>query len=77
MPRPLFAASMLVLAACASAPVARDVQRTAVIEGSEFGASWDTMNGIPEGVVQCVSTGLLEREIHDEVMGRALPGMRG
>lgn len=157
MLRTLLAASMLVLAACATAPVARDVQRTAVVEGAGFGetwdtvidvfaertwaidnverasglittdwmlagdsaeeymdcgsagflnahrdhevrfnvlvreggsgagltvntamraTSWDTMNGIPEGVVQCVSTGVLEREIHDEVMGRALPGRR-
>lgn len=158
MLRPVFAASILVLAACASAPVARDVQRTAVVEGAEFGetwdtvvdvfaeriwaidsierasglittdwmlvgeaaedymdcgsagflkahrdhevrfnvlvreggpgaeltvntamraTSWDTVNGMPREVVQCVSTGVLEREIHDEVMSRATSGTRG
>lgn len=39
--------------------------------------SWDTMNGMPREVVQCISTGVLEREIHDEVMGRVVSGTRG
>lgn len=153
MRRPFVALSALVLSACATAPVPRDIQRTAIVEGADFDRTWDavidvlgertwaidnverasglittdwmltgeasddymdcgsasflsahrdhevrfnvlvrdsdvgaeltvnsamratswnTLDGTPEGAAQCVSTGVLEGEIHDEVMRRVM-----
>jgi uncharacterized lipoprotein len=34
-------------------------------------ARWDVINGSFRGMVDCVSTGLIEREVHDDVRRRA------
>lgn len=43
MARRLLAVTALVMAACATAPVPRDVQRMAIVEGADFDRTWDAV----------------------------------